>query len=123
MRTLSTRSVLVAALLVSGVLIFADVGTLAVGGFAVTVGLLLAIGFHERRLTAALWAFVLVGSAVVADALWQANWEPFNRSDDYEAIPQTPFVLIGVPIPMVVILLGVAVARIANRPADDDRAS
>jgi len=36
------------------------------------------------------------------------------RSDD-EAIPQTPFALIAVPAPMVVILLGVAAARIVDR--------
>lgn len=116
------RGALAIALLLSGVLIFADPGALAVCGFFVTLGLLLVIGFRERVLTAALWAFVLVGSAVIADALWQANWEPFNRSDDYEAIPQTPFVLIGVPLPMVVILLGVAVGRIAGRRRGGDHA-
>lgn len=117
------RGVLAVALLLSGVLIFADTGALAVCGLFVTVALLFAIGVREGAWIAALWAFVLVGSAVVADALWQANWEPFNRSDDYEAIPQTPFVLIGVPIPMVVILLGVAAARIARRRRGGDRAS
>ena len=111
----STRDALAVALLLSGVLIFADPGALAVGGLFVTVALLFAIGFGERRLTAVLWAFMLVGSAVIADVLWQANWEPFNRSDDYEAIPQTPFALIAVPAPMVVILLGVAAARIVDR--------
>jgi hypothetical protein len=50
---------------------------------------LFAIGFVEGRLRAVFWAAMLVASAFVADVLWQLDWEPFNRSHDYEAIPQT----------------------------------
>jgi hypothetical protein len=96
------------SLLVAGVLVFADNDVLAWVGFACVVAILLIIGFVDARLRAVAWAAVLVASAVVADVLWQVDWELFNRSDDYEALPQTPFVLIGLPIPMAVIAVGVA---------------
>jgi membrane-bound metal-dependent hydrolase YbcI (DUF457 family) len=99
------------ALLLSGVLVFADArGVSALGLFA-TIGLLIAIGYRDGSGWALLWAFLLVGSAVIADALWQAGWEPFNRSDEYEAIPQTPFVVIGIPLPMAIIGFGVLARR------------
>jgi hypothetical protein len=99
------------ALLLSGVLVFADAHVVSAVGFFATVGLLVAIGYRDGRAWALLWAFLLIGSAVIADALWQADWEPFNRSDDYEAIPQTPFVVLGLPLPMAIIGLGVLARR------------
>jgi hypothetical protein len=99
------------ALLLSGVLVFADARVVSALGFFATIGLLIAIGYRDGRAWALLWAFLLVGSAVIADALWQADWEPFNRSDEYEAIPQTPFVAIGVPLPMAIIGFGVLARR------------
>ena len=74
---------------------FCDVGAVASTGFVGTDALLFAVGFVERRLRALAWAAILVVSALVADFLWQIGWEPFDRSGDYEAVPQTPFVLIG----------------------------
>jgi uncharacterized membrane protein YozB (DUF420 family) len=110
-----------AALLIAGVLVFSDVGALALAGFTATVAMLIAIGFIERRLRAIAWAAILVASAFVADFLWQIDWEPFNRSSDYEAIPQTPYVLIALPVPMAVIAVGVGAGtlwhRIRSEPA------
>jgi len=109
------------ALFVAGVLVFADAGAVAGVGFVATVALLFAIGFVDGRPRALAWAAMLVASAFAADVLWQLDWEPFNRSHDYEAIPQTPFVLIGLPIPMVVIAVGLGARalwrRIRSQPA------
>ena len=89
----------------------------AVAGFTATVAMLLTVGFAEVGLRAVAWAAILVAGALVADVLWQIAWEPFNRSDDYEPMPQTPFVLIGLPIPMAVIAVGVAAGSLlASRP-------
>ena len=84
-------------------------------GIAATVAILLTIGFVERRLRAVFWSVIVVASAFLADILWQLDWEPFNRTDDYEAIPQTPFVLIGLPIPMALVAIGVGVGAVWRR--------
>lgn len=102
-------------LLLAGVLVFSDIDALAWAGFSVTIVMLVAIGFIEYRVRAVAWAGILVASAFVADVLWQFDWQPFNRSDDYEAIPQAPFVLIGLPIPMAIIGLGVAAGAVWRR--------
>lgn len=102
-------------LLLAGVLVFSDIDALAWAGFSVTIVMLVAIGFIEYRLRAVAWAGILLASAFVADVLWQFDWQPFNRSDDYEAIPQAPFVLIGLPIPMAIIGLGVAAGAVWRR--------
>jgi hypothetical protein len=98
-----------------GVLVFCDAGAVASTGFVVAVALLFALGSVERRLRALAWAAILVVSAFVADFLWQIGWEPFDRSDDYEAIPQTPFVLIGLPIPMAIVAAGVGAGALWRR--------
>lgn len=103
-----------ALLFVAGVLVLADEPVLAWAALAAVLAMLLAIGFVEGRWRAVLWALVLVASAFTADVLWQIGWAPFDRSGEYEAIPQTPFVVIGVPLPMVVIALGVG-ARVLWR--------
>jgi hypothetical protein len=77
--------------------------------------MLFSVGFVERRIRAVAWAAVLVVSAFFADCLWQIGWEPFDRSDDYEAISQTPFVLIGLPIPMAVVAAGVGAGALWRR--------
>jgi hypothetical protein len=104
-----------ALLFVLGTLVFADAGPVAAVGFFGTVVVLFAIGFVEGRLRAVFWAAMLVASAFAADVLWQLDWEPFNRSHDYEAIPQTPFVLIGLPIPMAIVAIGVGAAALWRR--------
>jgi hypothetical protein len=116
---LASRRARAVALLVAGVLVFSDVGAVAVAGFTATVAMLLTVGFVEGRLRAVAWAAILVASAFVADILWQIDWEPFNRSDDYEAIPQTPFVLIGLPIPMALIAAGVGAGALWRRARSD----
>jgi hypothetical protein len=108
---------------IAGVLVFCDVGAVAVAGFATTVAMLFSVGFLERRVRAVGWAAILVLSACVADLLWHIDWEPFNRSDDYEAIPQTPFVLIALPVPMAVIAVGVGAGRLWRRIWSEPNAS
>ena len=107
------------ALLCAGVLVFSDVDAVAIAGFTATIAVLLTIGFVEGRFRAVAWAAILVASGFVADILWQVDWEPFNRTDDYEAIPQTPFVLIGLPIPMALIAVGVGAGAVWRRVRSD----
>ena len=102
-------------LLLAGVLVFSNVSALAWAGFCATIVMHIVIGFIEHRSRAVAWAGILVASAFVADVLWQLDWEPFNRSDDYEAIPQTPFVFIALPIPMAIIGLGVGAGALWRR--------
>jgi hypothetical protein len=102
-------------LFLAGVLVFCDAGAVAATGFVGTVALLFTVGFVERRIRALAWAAILVASAFFADFLWHIGWEPFDRSDDYEAIPQTPFVLIGLPIPMAVVAAGVGAGALWRR--------
>lgn len=111
------------ALLIAGVLVFADAAVVGLVGAAATIAMLFAIGFAERRLRAVAWAAILVASAFLADVLWLLDWEPFNRSGDYEAIAQTPFVLFGLPIPMAVIAFGVAIGALWRRRRSRLRAS
>jgi len=101
-------------LLIAGILVFSDNDALAVAGFTGTVAMLFTVGFVERRFRAVAWAAILVASAFVADILWQIDLELFNRSDDYEAIPQTPYVFIGLPAPMVVIAVGVGAGALCR---------
>jgi hypothetical protein len=51
----------------------------------------------------------------MADLLWHIDWEPFNRSDEWESLPQTPFVLIALPVPIAVIALGVGTRAVWRR--------
>ena len=102
-------------LLVAGVLVFTDTYVVAIAALLAVVVMLLAIGFIERRLRAMGWAAIVVVSAFVGDVLWQLGWEPFDRSADYESIPQTPFVLLALPIPMSVIAIGVGAGVLFHR--------
>ena len=99
----------------AGVLVFCDAGAVAWAGFIATIVMLFTVGFAEQHVRAVAWAAMLVASALFADFLWQLDWEPFNRSDDYEAIPQTPFVLIALPIPMAVIAAGAGARALWRR--------
>ena len=109
------RRIRAAALLAAGVLAFADDPAVTSVGATATIGMLITIGFVEGRLRAVVWAAVLVASAFLADVLWQLDWEPFNRSEDYEPLPQTPFVLIALPVPMAAIAIGVGAAALRRR--------
>lgn len=100
---------------VTGVFIFADSEGLAYGAFVATIALLVLIGFVEAKLRALLWAVVLVASALVADVLWLLDVEAFNRSDDYEAIAQTPFVIFGLAIPVAIVAVGVTAGALWRR--------
>jgi hypothetical protein len=101
------KSALVVGLFGCGVLVFADHQTLATIAFGATIVLLLVVGFVEGHLRAVWWAALLLASALAADILWWLDWDPFDRSDDYEPIAQFPYVLIGLPIPMALIAAGV----------------
>jgi hypothetical protein len=109
------KTVLVVSLFVSGVLVFADDEALSVTGVGATAVLLFATGYIEGRLRAVWWAWVLVLSAFTGDALWQLDWGPFDRSDQYEPIGQFPFVVIGLPLLMALIAAGVAARRLSRR--------
>ena len=100
---------------VTGVPIFADAEGLAYAAVVATIALLVLIGFVEAKLRALLWAVVVVASAFVADGLWLLDVEAFNRSDDYEAIAQTPFVILGLAIPVAIIAVGVAAGALWRR--------
>jgi len=106
-----------AALFLAGVLVFADDGVLAGVGLVTTFALLLALGFAEGRWSALAWAGMVVVSAIAADVLWQLDWEPFNRSDDYEAIPQSPFVVLALPVLLAVVAVGVGARLLLRRRA------
>jgi hypothetical protein len=121
--TFASRRARAAVLLVAGVLVFSDLGALAVAGFTATVAMLFTIGFVDRRLHAVAWAAILVASAFVADFLWHIDWEPFNRSHDYESLPQTPFVLIALPVPMAVIAVGVGAGALWRRIRSERKGS
>jgi hypothetical protein len=101
------KSALVVGLFGCGVLVFADHQAVATIAFGATIVLLLVVGFVEGHLRAVWWAALLLASALAADILWWLDWDPFDRSDDYEPIAQFPFVLIGLPIPMALIAAGV----------------
>ena len=107
-RARAVRTVLVVSLFVCGVLVFADAQTLATAALGATILLLFATGFVEGNLRAVWRAAVLLMSALTADLLWQLDWDPFDRSDEYEPIAQFPFVLLGVPLLMALIAVGVA---------------
>jgi len=111
-------------LFVAGVLVFTDYFPVAITAFVTVIAMLLAIGVLERRLRAVAWAAIVAVSAFVGDVLWQLGWEPFDRSTDYESIPQTPFVLIALPVPMALVAVGVAAGALYHRlrsraPADE----
>ncbi len=106
---------LAVALFIASVLLFCDTRAIAWFGLIATLALLVAIGVADGRFRAVLWAFVVVAGAFVADVLWAVDFAAFDRDADYESIPQTPFVLIGVPIPMVLIAIGVGVRKLVRR--------
>jgi hypothetical protein len=112
---LRSHILLLGGLFACGVLVFADADAVASAAFVATFPLLLAVGFTEGRLRAVWLASALLLSALAADVLWQIGWEPFDRSDDYEAIPQSPFVLIALPVPMAVIAAGVGLRALWRR--------
>lgn len=118
--TSEDRAVRAVVLVIAGVLMFSDVGALAVMGQLATVVTLVAIGVAEARMRAVAWALLFPVSALIADILWQLDVAPFDRSEEYEAIPQTPFAVLGLPIPMLLVAIGVLVAwglRRRRRPA------
>ena len=106
---------LAVALFTTSVLLFCDARAVAWFGWGATLALLFAIGFADGRFRAVFWAFLVVAGAFVADVLWAADFAPFDRDAEYEAIPQTPFIFIGLPIPMVLIAVGVGVRKLVGR--------
>jgi hypothetical protein len=108
----SRMTALIGTLFACGVLIFADERAVGVPAFFATVALLFATGFVQGHVRAVLWAVVCLASAIVADVLWQLDLAAFDRDAEYEPIPVSPFVLIGLPVPMAIIALGVGARRL-----------
>ena len=106
---------LAVAMFITSVLLFCDVRAVAWFGWIGTLVLLVAIGVADGRFRAVFWAFLVVAGAFVADVLWAVDFAPFDRDAEYESIPQTPFILIGVPIPMILIAIGVGVRKLVSR--------
>ena len=118
----SGMTALIGALFACGVLIFADERAVGVPAFVATVALLFATGVVQRHIRAVLWAVVFLASAIVADVLWQLDFAPFDRGADYEPIPVSPFVLIGLPVPMAIIALGVGARSLWRSTTGQPRA-
>ncbi len=87
-----------------------------VAALAIAAALVAAGGYAWGRWVALLWLGVLLWAvpAVVSDALWMTGiWD---RSDEYEPLPVSMFVLpFGVPLMSAAAALGVA-ARLARAP-------
>ena len=75
----------------------------------------IAIGIAEGHLRAVGWAIVFLASALAADVLWMLEFPPFDRDAEYEPLPQSPFILISLPIPIALIAIGVGIRWIWRR--------
>jgi hypothetical protein len=84
-------------------------------GFYLGVVVLVVLGYLSGRWKSVLLALVLIPAALAAD--WLAFGAEVTRQDEYEPLPMTPFVVIGIPIPMLLIALGVAGRRLRERHA------
>jgi hypothetical protein len=115
------KTALIAALFACGLLMFVDESSVAVAAFFATVALLLATGFTEGHIRALWWAAAFLASAIVADVLWQLDFAPFDRDDQREPLPASLFVLIGLPVPMAIIALGVGARWLWRRVSGQPR--
>jgi hypothetical protein len=60
-----------------------------------------------------LLALILIPAALLAD--WLAFGLDITQQNEHEPLPMTPFVLIGVPIPILLVALGVGGRRLRQR--------
>jgi hypothetical protein len=84
----------------------------------VPVGLLAVGGFIWGRWKALAWlgAIPWVALALISDVAWMTG--VWDRSDEYEPLPTTPFLLVfGLPILVGAVALGVAARKAAPRSA------
>ena len=86
-------------------------------GVIVPALLLVAGGYLWGRWKALLWLGTVpwVALALLSDIAWMTGiWD---RSEDYEPLPTTPFLVIfGLPILIGLVALGVAVRRVREAP-------
>jgi hypothetical protein len=106
---LAGRAVLSLALFITGVAWLSGEDPFSSIGFVLVIPVLFSLGYMSGQWASVLFALFLIPAAVVAD--WLAFGPEITRGEEYEPIPVTPFVAIGIPIPMLVIGLGVAVDR------------
>lgn len=88
-----------------------------VAALIVLAGGLVAGGYAWGRWKALLWLGTIpwVALAVLSDAAWMTG--VWDRSEDYEPLPTTPFLVIfGLPILIGLVALGVAVRRVREAP-------
>ena len=88
-------------------------------GVIVPALMLVAGGYLWGRWKALLWLGTVpwVALALLSDIAWMTGiWD---RSEDYEPLPTTPFLVIfGLPILIGLVALGVAVRRVREAPRD-----
>lgn len=84
-------------------------------GLCLVVVALLGLGYRAGSWKSVFFALILIPAALVAD--WLAFGLDITRQDEYEPLPTTPFVVIGMPIPMLLVALGVGGRRLRERRA------
>jgi hypothetical protein len=88
-------------------------------GFYPAVAALVGLGYLSGRWKSICYALILIPAALVAD--WLAFGAEVTRQDEYEPLPMTPFIVIALPIPMLVVAVGVAGRRLRERRGQTPR--
>jgi hypothetical protein len=82
-------------------------------GFFPAVAALVGLGYLSGRWKSVCYALILIPAALVAD--WLAFGAEVTREDEYEPLPFTPLIVVALPIPMLLVALGVRGHRIRER--------
>jgi hypothetical protein len=112
-RARAAQVLLALGLFVAGVVWMSAIEPFAWIGLGLAVVALVALGYLGGVWTSVLFALVLVPAALVADLL--AFGVDVTRQDEYEPVPATPFVVVGMPIPLLLAALGVVARQLRNR--------
>lgn len=88
-------------------------------GFYPAVAALVGLGYLSGRWKSICYALILIPAALVAD--WLAFGAEVTRQAEYEPLPMTPFIVIALPIPMLVVAVGVAGRRLRERRGQTPR--
>ena len=111
---MSTRT-LAAGIAAAACLYCADPPALALLGLVGLLVLLVGAGIAVGRWSALWLAPAIVVGTIVGDVLWMAGWEPFDHDDVREPLPMTFVSVPTIPIAMVLIAIGVLVAKSRRR--------